>query len=64
MDYFWQLNEGYIRGRYGLCRDLIQAMEDASSGSPLKDHLPTESTTDTDRYSPAQRYQEIYEALY
>lgn len=64
MDYFWQVDEAYVRGRYGLCRDLIQDLEDVSSGSPLKDYLPAESATDTDRYSPAQRYQEIYDALY
>ncbi len=65
MDYFWQLDEAYVRGRYGLCRDLIDALEDSSSGqTPLKDYLPTESATDTDRFSPAERYQEIYKALY
>lgn len=64
MDYFWQVDEAYVRGRYGLCRDLIQDMEDVSAGSPLKDYLPTESTTGTDRFSPSDRYQEIYKALY
>lgn len=64
MDYFWQVDEAYVRGRYGLCRDLIQTMEDVSAGSPLKDYLPTESATDTDRFSPSERYQEIYKALY
>ena len=64
MDYFWQVDEAYVRGRYGLCRDLIQEMEDVTQGTALKDYLPTESTTDTDRFSPAQRYQEIYDSLY
>ena len=64
MDYFWQVDEAYVRGRYGLCRDLIQAMEDATQGSALKEYLPAESATDTDRFSPAQRYQEIYDSLY
>lgn len=64
MDYFWQINEAYVRGRYGLCRELIQAMEDVSDGkTALKEYLPTQSTTDTDRFSPADRYQEIYDAL-
>ena len=64
MDYFWQVDEAYVRGRYGLCRDLIQEMEDTAQGSALKDYLPAESATDTDRFSPAQRYQEIYDSLY
>lgn len=65
MDYFWQVNEAYVRGRYTLCRELITAMEDTSNGqTPLKDYLPTESTTNNDRFSPADRYQEIYDDLY
>ncbi len=40
-------------------------MEDTSNGqTPLKDYLPTESTTNNDRFSPADRYQEIYDDLY
>ena len=58
------MDEAYVRGRYGLCRDLIQEMEDVTQGTALKDYLPTESATDTDRFSPAQRYQEIYDSLY
>lgn len=65
LDYFWQIDEAYVRGRYTLCRKLIEAMEDSSHGeAPLKEYLPTESGTDTDRFSPAQRYQEIYDELY
>jgi len=64
MDFFWQLDEAYVRGRYGLSRDLIEALEDTSQGTPLKNWLPKESTTDTERFSPADRYQEIYDALY
>lgn len=64
LDYFWQINEAYVRGRYSLCRELIAAMEDNANGkTPLKDYLPTESTTNTDRFSPAERYQEIYSAV-
>lgn len=64
MDYFWQIDEAYVRGRYTLCRRLIEALEDDSDGkTPLKDYLPTESTTDTDRFSPSDRYQEICDAL-
>ena len=64
MDLFWQIDEAYVRGRYTLCRQLIEEMEDVSAGSALKEYLPTESTTDNDRFSPADRYQEIYDALY
>ncbi len=60
MDLFWQIDEAYVRGRYGLCRDLIQTMEEGD----LKSFLPAQSTTDTDRFSPAERYQEIYNILY
>ena len=60
MDWFWQIDEAYVLGRYSLCRDLIQKIQDAG----LVDYLPKESVTDNGRFSPAGRYQEIYEALY
>ena len=63
MDLFWQIDEAYVRGRYSLCRTLIAQMEDTTQGSALKESLPRESTTDTDRFSPADRYQEIYDAV-
>jgi len=64
LDYFWQLDEAFVRGRYSLCRELIGKMEESGKGTaPLKDFLPTESTTANDRYSPAGRYQEIRSAL-
>ena len=63
MDLFWQIDEAYVRGRYSLCRSLIEQMEDTSTGSALKEYLPKESTTDNDRYSPADRYQEICDAV-
>ena len=65
MDYFWQIDEAYVRGRYSLCRDLIAVLEATSSGeAPLKSYLPQESYTDNGRFSPADRYQEIWDALY
>lgn len=64
MDLFWQVDEAYVRGRYVLCRQLIQSLEDLSDGAPLKSYLPTESTTDNDRFSPAERYQEIFKAVF
>ena len=60
LDYFWQVNEAYVRGRYKLCRQLIETMQDQK----LVEYLPKESTTENDRFSPAGRYQEIYDALY
>ena len=58
MDWFWQLNEAYVRGRYTLARELIDQM-----GSELPHYLPRESITDNARFSPYDRYQEIYNAL-
>ena len=63
MDLFWQIDEAYVRGRYSQCRELIARMEDSSDGAPLKDALPTDSTTENDRFSPADRYQEIYDIV-
>ena len=60
MDWFWQIDEAYILGRYSLCRELIQSLED----SGLAESLPQESVTDNGRFSPALRYQEIRKALY
>ncbi len=58
MDWFWQIDEAYVLGRYSLCRELIQEIQDAG----LVDYLPKESITDNGRFSPSGRYQEIYEA--
>ncbi|MGN0968945.1 MAG: hypothetical protein ACI4O3_06710 [Oscillospiraceae bacterium] len=59
LDWFWQINEAYARGRYSLARQLIEQM-----GSELPQYLPTESITNNERFSPYDRYQEIYDALY
>ena len=56
MHWFWQLNEASARGRVALCRELIAAMEDAG----LQEYLPRENITTTDRFSPYERYKEIY----
>ncbi len=64
MDVFWQLDEAYVLGRYSLCRELIQIMEEQSDYKLYQDLLPTEATLDNGRFSPADRYQEIYDALY
>lgn len=60
MQWFWQIDDYYVRGAYRTARSLIQDFEAAG----LKSALPQENTTGTDRFSPAQRYQEIYDALY
>ena len=60
MDWFWQIDEAYVRGRYSLCRDLMENLEEAG----LAVYLPRESITDNGRYSPHDRYQEIRDALY
>ena len=59
MEYFWQVDDYYARGYYTQARNLIESMEEQG----LQNDLPTENTTGTDRFSPAQRYQEIYDAL-
>lgn len=60
MDWFWQIDEAYTKGRYSLCRSLIQNLENAG----LTEYLPKESATANDRFSPYDRYQEIYDKLY
>ena len=59
MDWFWQIDEAYAKGRYSLCRSLIQNLQNAG----LAEYLPKESATDNDRFSPYERYQEIYDNL-
>ncbi|MGN1004440.1 MAG: hypothetical protein ACI4O5_06325 [Oscillospiraceae bacterium] len=59
LDWFWQINEAYVRGRHALARQLIEQM-----GTELPQYLPTESITNNERFSPYDRYQEIYDALY
>lgn len=55
MHWFWQINEASVRGRTTLCRQLIASLEEAR----LQDYLPKENITDTDRFSPYDRYLEI-----
>ena len=61
MDWFWQIDEAYARGRYSTARGLIEEM--TAAGLTAAD-LPAESASDTGRFSPADRYQEIYDRLY
>ena len=55
MDWFWQINEAFVRGRYTTCRTLIQSLKDAG----LEEYLPTQSATGNGRFSPYDRYMEI-----
>lgn len=60
MQYFWQIDDYYARKFYTQAKELIQQFEALG----LKEFLDQENTTGTDRFSPAARYQEIYDALY
>ncbi len=60
LDWFWQINEAYVRGRYSQCRELITLL----NTSGLTEYLPRESITANGRFSPYDRYNEIYDALY
>lgn len=60
LDWFWQVDEAYVRGRNTAARNLIRQMEELQ----LPQYLPQESVTDNGRFSPADRYQEIYNILF
>lgn len=60
MDWFWQVDEAFVLGRYSKCRTLMASMEELD----LVKYLPAESVTDNGRFSPADRYQEIYDKLH
>lgn len=62
MDWFWQLDEAYVRDRYTLCREIIATMEE-NPADPLVNYLSRESATDNRRFSPYDRYMEIREAV-
>ena len=64
MDWFWQVDEAYVRGKYSLCRTLMRHLEDTGDGDPLKNYLPQESATKNGRVSPYHRDEEIYNALH
>jgi len=60
MDWFWQIDEAYVLGRWNTARELVTQLEDAA----LRPYLPQESITDNGRFSPRDRLAEICEALY
>lgn len=55
MQYFWQINEAYVRGRTTLCKQLITELEEWN----FQNALPKDNITGTDRFSPYDRYMEI-----
>ena len=54
LDWFWQIDEAYVKNKWSLCRSLMQNMPEG-----LAAYLPQESVTDNGRFSPADRYAEI-----
>jgi len=60
MDWFWQIDEAYVLGRWNTARELVTQLEDAG----LRPYLPQESITDNGRFSPRDRLEEICEDLY
>ena len=60
MHWFWQIDEAYAKGKYALCRSLIESLDTAE----LTGYLPTESITDNGRFSPADRLAEIRDKVY
>lgn len=55
MDWFWQINEAFVKNNEDLTQELIEQMESAK----LQSFLPTENISETERFSPAHRYAEI-----
>lgn len=60
MQWFWQIESAYAKDKLSNTRELIQQFEETG----LPQYLPSENTTGTQRFSPAARYQEIYDALF
>ena len=60
LDWFWQIDEAYVRGRYALCRSLIESLDNAG----LTETLPRVSITANDRFSPYDRLAEIRDSVF
>lgn len=54
LDWFWQVNEAYVRDDLDRCRELVEA--GTGTQTPLSDYLPQDSAA-------AERYREILQAL-
>lgn len=59
MDWFWQIDEAFTKGRLRYARQLIEKLE----ADGLQESLPRESITDNGRFAPYDRYLEIKEKL-
>lgn len=59
MDWFWQIDEAFVLGRYTKARDLIAQLDEAG----LRVFLPQQSITDNGRFSPRDRLEEICDHL-
>lgn len=55
MEWFWQLDEAYLRGDTDMCRVILETMN-RNAASPMSEYFPQDSKT-------AERYQEIVQAL-
>ena len=60
LDWFWQIDEAYVRGRYALCRSLIKSLDEAG----LAETLPRGAITENDRFSPYDRLREIRDIVF
>lgn len=34
LDWFWQVDEAYVRGKYSLCLHMMRHLEDTGDGDP------------------------------
>lgn len=59
MDWFWQIDEAFVRRKFTRCRELLAQLD----GAGLTEFLPRESITANGRFSPYDRCMEIREAL-
>lgn len=59
MDWFWQINEAYVKNDVALAKELVEQLENAN----LQAFLPSENVSETERFSPAHRYAEIKQEL-
>lgn len=55
MEWFWQLDEAYLRGDTDMCRDILAVMNQ-NDAAPMHDYFPENGKTE-------ERYQEIVKAL-
>ena len=56
LDRFWQIDEAYVRGRYSLCRELIQEMEDDKYGNSTGTTLSSDSNSSAGKIVTSAAY--------